>query len=319
MNVRNQIKRFKKEIIVAVLFYVILHVLVLSPVCMLGVVPLAYYPKYEGSAPEPAITIVTAYFNLGRFRKGNEGNVFGPGLYQTWASVYRYMENPVILYTDSDDFADVFTKIRSSLPNRTRVIRIERDDLWAFKWVQRIREIYSDPSYPKFHPNTVVPEYSCAQHAKYSCVQDAILKDFVKTDYVMWLDVGYFRLITERKRHFLLSVPPHFDNRRMAVNQIHFRSLNESPNEIFRTNLVWVAGGLVLGQKELFLKFIKTYRSAVERYLDMGLSSTDQQVLFAMYTQKEKDILKPVQLQPYVWDVFGSCWYYLGYQCYKEL
>ena len=286
---------------------------------MLGVVPITFFPKYHGTDVSSDITVVTAFFNLGRFHKGDSGNVFGPGLYRTWASVYQYMRNPVVLYTDSDDFAEMFRRIRSGLSNRTRVIKVDRKELWAFLWVDRVREIYSDPSYPKFHPNTVVPEYTCAQHAKYSCVEHAILKQYVETNYVMWLDIGYFRLITERKRDFVMTLPPNFDKDRLALNRIHFRSLLESPQEIFRNNLVWVGGGLVLGDTLLFLKFINEYQQAVQRYLNMGLSSTDQQVLFAMNTKKEKQILKPVEVQLYVWDVFGSCWYYLGFQCYKEL
>ena len=287
---------------------------------MMGVVPLSYYPKYEGEGDEPHnLTIITAYFNLGRFRKGTEGNSFGPELYRSWGSVYRYMRNPVIFYTDSDDFATMFKRMRFAFPNMTQVIKVDRNKLWAFKWVDRIRNIYSDPNYPKFHPNTVVPEYTCSQHAKYACVEDAILKKYVTTKYVMWLDFGYFRLITERKRDFRMTLPPRFDEKRIAVNQLNYRTLTQSPHEIFWNNDLWVGGGLVLGERSLFKRFIQTYRSAVERYLDMSLSSTDQQVLFAMYTLREKNLLRPVELQTYVWDVFGSCWYYLGYQCYKEL
>ncbi|XP_067662248.1 protein HtrL-like [Haliotis asinina] len=277
------------------------------------------YPKFTGdSRVPPDVTIVTAFFNLGNFVKGVD-QTFGPTLYMEWATVYKHLRNPLVVYTDSDQFVRLFTDIRKHLMNITRIIRIEKKQLWAFDHLDKVRDIYSDPNYPKYQPNTVVPEYPCVQNAKYSCVEKAIESDFFHTKYYMWVDVGYFRLITSRKRDFRLTLPPNFDEKKIAINKVARYSLDEQPEDIFKNMYVWVGGGILIAEKGVFRRFVTEYRKAVGHYLDLRLSNSDQQVLFAMYSKAEVHLRPTVQLQPYSTHWYGECWFYLGYICYREM
>ncbi|XP_046562053.1 uncharacterized protein LOC124271040 [Haliotis rubra] len=256
------------------------------------------YPKFTGDTRVPPdVTVVTAFFSLGNFIKGKD-ETFGPTLYLEWATVYKHLRNPLVVYTDSDQFVRLFTDMRQHLMNITKIIKIEKKQLWAFDHLDKVRNIYSDPKYPKYQPNTVVPEYPCVQNAKY---------------------LRYFRLITSRKRDFRLTLPRDFDEKKIAINKVARYSLEERPEDIFKNMYVWVGGGVLIAEKGVFRQFVIEYRKAVEHYLDLKLSNSDQQVLFAMYSKAEVHLKPTVQLQPYSSHWYGDCWFYLGYICYREV
>lgn len=269
---------------------------------------------------DPNVTVVSAYFNLGNFTKG-ASIVFKPSLYRQWAVVYQYIRNPFIFYTDDEDFEQMFLNMRENVSDITKVIRVNRSSLWAFDYLDKIRPIYASKGYPKHHPNTVVPEYTCAQHAKYACVEDAIARNICSTKYVAWLDLGYFRYIVNRKKNFVILPPKDFDDKKVAVNVVYpHMTMKKNPEVIFRQNLVWVGGGMFFGTRGTLTTFIKEYKGAVEWYLDRSLSNSDQQVLYSMNTEGERARLNAtVELQLYQWTSPGDCWFYLGYSCYREL
>ncbi|XP_046573988.1 uncharacterized protein LOC124282060 [Haliotis rubra] len=235
MIIRQTWRRCLKILVGFLLFIVCVRFSV-QPPCILGFIPLRTFPLFDGDVRVPPdVTVVTAYLNLGRFNKGDRGTVFGPTLYLEWATVYEHLRNPLVVYTDSDQFVRLFTDMRQHLMNITKIIKIEKKQLWAFDHLDKVRNIYSDPKYPKYQPNTVVPEYPCVQNAKYSCVEKAIESDFFHTKYYMWVDVGYFRLITSRKRDFRLTLPRNFDEKKIALNQVNLDySMEERPEDIFK-------------------------------------------------------------------------------------
>ncbi len=83
----------------------------------------------------------------------------------------------------------------------------------------KVTRIFSDPMYPKFQPNTVVPEYSCAMHAKYELMIKAINANYFRTDYFAWIDIGLFRHEdSSQTAPFHIILPPKF-------NQSHIGSI----------------------------------------------------------------------------------------------
>ncbi|XP_046551134.1 uncharacterized protein LOC124260855 [Haliotis rubra] len=276
-------------------------------------------PRTYNRTQPPDVTVVTAFFNLGPFQKGT-GRIFNSKLYMSWSAVFTHLRNPFIVYTDSVDIAEKFLQMRAGKEGTTKIVLVDREKLWSFGWVERIKQIYSIPGYPKFHPNTVVPEYTCAQHAKYELTEQAVKSNHFNTTYYTWIDVGYFRLITERKKEFVIVKPPNFNESRVAMNQVYDANMDTPPETIFKGNHVWIGGGFFFGSQDTLPLFIADYRQAVQRYLDMSLSCTDQQVLFSMNTNKEKHIVQQrVPIQRFVNDVPGDCWFFLGYACYREL
>ncbi|XP_046560246.1 uncharacterized protein LOC124269286 [Haliotis rubra] len=288
--------------------------------CVEGVIPLNKFVQYDPDV-DTDLAVVSAYFNVGRFKKGLTKDLyFNVKTYTNWAGAFSNLYNPLVFYTDSDIFENIIRTLRIKLPrNLTRVIRVNQTSMWSFKLQDRISKIYHDPNYPKFYPNTVVPKYSCAMHAKYEVVEDAILKKYVTSDYVTWLDVGYFRYL-KRNKLFKLVVPKSFSDNTVAFNKLHHPDPVLEPEVIFKNNSLYVGGGMFIGTQQTMSLFILDYRHASEVLLHMGLSNSDQQVLYAMYHSTFQSRVNPgVDLQLYKSNIVGDCWFYLGFQCYREL
>lgn len=265
------------------------------------------------------ITVVTSFFDLGMYQKGIGGSVTSSRYYQ-WATTFRRMVNPVVAYTDSVPFYEWFQYVRKAKSERTKLYLIKRKDLWAFRMLPNISALFEDPLYPKYHPNTVVPEYSCAQHAKYELLLTSVNNNPFNTALFSWLDIGYFREVVNVSTEFCIQPPPNFDTGRVAMTRINSVDLNQDIETIFYHNVVWVGGGMLLGESVILSQFCDNYRKAVIRYLERGLMNTDQQIIFAMNTETELDNFKPnVELQLYYPPDNSTSWFYLGYLCYKTV
>jgi hypothetical protein len=73
---------------------------------------------------------------------------------------FRFVTNPLIVYTDSDDFYAFMTKVRTDFQKKTKIFKIERQSLWAFQLIDKIKAVFSQPGYPKHSPNTIMPAYN---------------------------------------------------------------------------------------------------------------------------------------------------------------
>jgi hypothetical protein len=264
------------------------------------------------------MTLVTAYFALGMLRKGREHNKEG---YMNWASAYRFVTNPLIVYTDSEDFYKFMMKVRTDFQKKTKIFKIERQSLWAFQLIDQIKAVFSQPGYPKHIPNTIMPAYSATQHAKYALVSNAIRDKHFENDFYAWIDIGYFRNSVKYNNFFQLLAPPDIDKNKIAINQVLNYTKGLSPSTIFRQNKVWVAGGMFIGTANLILQFEQLYKRAIDYFLDKKIMNTDQQVLYSLYSQEGRQALKPeIELQLYSPGKYpGDPWFYLGYHCRNTL
>lgn len=281
-----------------------------------------HYPKtYPDNSKNMSIeaTVVTAFFDLGTFRKGPPGQYFTRDVYYNWAKIFRYLANPLVVYTDSEDFKKHIIFVRNESLKFTKIFVIERSSSWAFKNMPRIEKIFNSKDYPKHYPNTVVPAYACAQHAKFDVVERAATRNVFNTKYYMWLDIGYFRN-RQTQKLFYLAKPKGFVHSKIAMNLIKFRlSLTKHPEEIMKKNLVLVGGGLVFGEREYMIKFAAQFRRAVQHFLSKGLTNTDQQVIYAMFSKLGRESVKPeVELQVYS-SSHESDWFYLGNSMIEEI
>lgn len=213
--------------------------------------------------------------------------------------------------------------MRRHLLNRTQAIDMQQAELQSFQDVNKIRDIFNDPIYPKFSPNTVIPEYPCSQHSKYELVQRTIsAHKFSYTKYIAWIDIGYFRYLTDRRRRFWIVTPPGMDDAKVAVTEVFSADSGRCAEDIFKSNLVWVGGGMSLATRPVYFRFAEEYQRATKAFLRQGLSNTDQQVIYAMFKGAEaRHQHVQTQLQTYSWNLsdLQACWFYLGYLCYREI
>jgi len=223
--------------------------------------------------------------------------------------------NPVVVYSDDTKLLERFRRARGNLT--TELIFMNRTELWSFQLEPRIAKIFAKPKYPKHHPNTVVPLYSCANHAKYDVVSLAIQSNYFNTKYFAWVDLGYWRdmgseLGAEYK--FLLTLPPRFNHERVAFTEAFVFVPYASTTQIFLTSWLSMAGGFFIGHGDKMLLLTENYRYTTEKYMKRGLANSDQQVIYAMYAPLANSDTPKVQVQRYAWDKSSiPRWMYLGY------
>lgn len=245
---------------------------------------------------------------------------FSTKTYFKWATVFKYLVNPLVVYTDSEAFKELMERLRSDRINNTLIYLTNRTDLWPFKLLNEVRSLYDVSGYPKSHPYTVVSEYTATQHSKYAVVADTVRKQVFQNAYYAWLDIGYFRDVVERNVQFELKIPPGFDSKRVSYNRISEFSKTVDPFTIFRNSLLWVDGGMFLGTGEVLLQFEQLYHRALLYFLDEKLMNKEQQLLYSVYSKKGREALTPkVELQLYIPKGPGNPWFYLGYLCRKEI
>ncbi len=228
------------------------------------------------------LTIVTMYIDIGKFQKGAGGSMFTPDLYKKWMQVFAYIKNPVVALFDKREHASLFQQLRGRYANSTSIIVMEdRNDFWAFSLLHKIKMIFNSVGYPHNPPNTVVPEYSCAMHAKYEFMLWAVQQNIFNTRYFAWLDVGLFRSLVPRLTStvpFSLYPPPDFDPERVAYSQVAMRNSRATIKEVVFQNMHWVCGCFFLGTPPVLAQWSWQYRATTERMLEENYMSTDQQV-----------------------------------------
>jgi hypothetical protein len=117
--------------------------------------------------------------------------------------------------------------------------------MWSFGLVPEITHIFAMPGYPQHTPNTVVPTYSVAMHAKYEVMQMAIKENPFKTRYFCWLDIGLFRGLVDQQGEllpFTIYLPAGFRSYSVAYSEVYTRSTEATVKTIVYDNWVWVCG-----------------------------------------------------------------------------
>lgn len=260
------------------------------------------------------ITLVSAYIDIGEFGKGTAGNKRDNKIYTTWSEPFSKVVAPLLFFTDSLSFSVHIQDVRRDLAHLTKIVHVNRSELWAFQQRPSIAKVYAG-NYPKHWPNTVYPDYTCLTHAKFDFILDALDKAyFPPTPYVAWMDVGYLRDIVNRAYPTLYYLrPPNVSNvSRVMVGQVNHPDFHQPWQGIFRKNKNWVAGGFFLATRDVFRAFVLAYRRAVMSFLQLGESNVEQHVLYAMYTDSGRTVAKPdVEFHT----IHSPNWFNIGYQC----
>ncbi|KAK7114093.1 hypothetical protein V1264_000214 [Littorina saxatilis] len=257
------------------------------------------------------VTLVTAFLDIGQFSKGAQDNKRDHLNYERWCLPYAKIVSPVVLYTDSAQFARYFLGVRRRLEHLTKVVRVDRSKLWSFSLRDKIAKIYSG-HYPRFYPNTVNPDYTCMTHAKFDMLEDAITNDFFLSPYVAWMDVGYMRELPRKWKSSLHAVlpPADFNASTVLCGQRYAPKFWKPYWSVLVWNDNWVAGGFFLATRDVMGQFVRLYRRAVGVFLEKGYSQVEQQIIHAMYTRSGRNLVRPeVELQA----VPGG-WFHIGFR-----
>lgn len=239
------------------------------------------------------ITIVTAFFNIGRESWGNfaRDNKKYIEYFRFWARI----QNKVIIYTDPG-MADAIREVRKDFHREDRTEIIVIDDVTQFdlKVFQAMEKALAHPLAVKFRSMPNNPEshnayYNYIMYMKSLLVQDAIRRGLA-TGMVAWLDFGY----NHGGQYYIR--PEEFDflwTTDMPDDKIHMFNINEIDDtpifEIVRNMEVYIIGTLLLGNYILWDEMVRLCREAVLALAMCGFSDDDQTVNLMIY-RKNPDL-----------------------------
>ena len=253
--------------------------------------------------------------------KGDKNNVRDPSKYREWMSVFQYIENPLYAYVDSVENLEAFKEIRKTYINKTKVILIDKNEIWGFNLRENISKIFSSPFYPKFYPNTVNANYSCAMHAKYGVMNQSIYENAFGTKYFAWIDVGYFgRSINDINSPFGIHLPHNFNEHKVSFGEV-YKPMRRTLKQIIENNEIWVAGGFFLANINVMKRWVEDYMYYTKKFIELGLISTDQQVIYGFFQpsvqKNSKFRRRRTNINEYI--STNDKWYALGYNCTYNL
>ena len=132
--------------------------------------------------------------------------------------------------------------------------------MWSFGLVPEITRIFEKPGYPKHLPNTVVPTYSAAMHAKYEVLQWAIKQNPFRTRYFCWLDIGLFRSLPPGSPSFAMYLPPNLTTNSVAYQEVYGRVTSAKIEDIVKANMVWVCGCFFVAEATVMYRWTQEYK-----------------------------------------------------------
>lgn len=235
---------------------------------------------------EPNITIVTAFFDIGRGDWTEEGG--NPGyLQRTTEKYFKYfkslseLENPMVIYTSSD-FVNEIRKIRQGKETYIREIDFKDKFQICREYVQSILDNQEFRS--KINPVQLKnPEYWSADYVlinnlKSYFVKKALIDLNLNNEYFAWVDFGYCRY--ENVLNHLTEWNFVLDHKK-----VHFFTLKKSFNlteeNVYHTifnNQPYIIGGVIVASKDKWFEFAKLVYSTQRKLMDDLIIDDDQGV-----------------------------------------
>jgi hypothetical protein len=271
------------------------------------------------------VTLITAYFNIGDFPKGDLKPVHmrSQSNYSNWMGSFRHIHNPVVAFFDyHDPLWRRFKRIRKAVDAETDIKCINRNDLWTFKILKNISKIFNNPKYPKHYPNTVIPAYACVSSSRFELVKIVIDENPFKTRYFAWVDIGYFRRRLHENQIVKLGMPHGFNRNKISFTEIVPRNETLTASDIVSQNINWVAAGYFTGHYTVLHQFVTNYLLNLDYFLSRGVMAAEQQMIYAMVNTEDMENSLP-EIQTYglhLDNINVSCnaWFYLGCVCWKN-
>ncbi len=242
---------------------------------------------------QPNITIVTAFFDLGR---GDwQGYISGHPLpHYLKRSTEHYfscferllkLDNDIVVVTSSD-LIEKFKPYLEKKPNLT-ILDFEdwRKDLHP-DIRKKVEAVHKDLSFMKMVQQPYNPEYWSADYImvnflKSYFVNYAMEMGIVKTELVSWIDFGYCREDS--------TVPTNTWSYDFNPELIHFFSVkNNVPTridlkDIIATNNVFIQGCHIVASKKNWYKLLTEVHFYMNQLLSLDLVDDDQTILLMAY------------------------------------
>lgn len=236
------------------------------------------------------ITIVTAYFNIGREKwKGYER---GDNKYVNYFDFWAKIKNNIIVYTDKNLVNKVYEiREKYGLKEKTKVIAINNLYDIDVLLYNRMKEVMENEISLNFHfhkeikrPEAWNVEYNYVTFLKYYFVNKAVI-DFNLNGLVSWLDFGFNHggdLGLTDTNDFNFCWQYNFSKKiyLFAVKKIEEK---RPIFDIIRNLDTYIMGGIMVAPSYMWGDFYNLARQSIISLLDCGFCDDDQTIALMAY------------------------------------
>ena len=243
---------------------------------------------------EKELTVVTAYFNIGR-ENYNDIYARGNDKYINYFKFWARMKNDLIVYTQAE-FKDEILEIREKfgLRDRTKVIVV--DDIYELlpDIYKRMCEIEKNLYFRKYRYIKDCPDnnakYDYIMFLKSWCLNDSVVKGYVKNDYVAWIDFGF----NHGGKFFSDETDFDFTWKYDFEDKIYVAGIGKNLNtdkpifHILQSGEVFIQGATYFMPVKLVEEYYRLMLEAMNSLLNVGFIDDDQTVLYLAYCRKKE-------------------------------
>jgi protein YibB len=269
--------------------------------------------KYNGKLSMSDITIVTAFFDIGRSNWNTDasGNPVPYYVQRSTDSYFEYfsylaqMKNDMIIYCETEEHKKKIETIRreAAPDSKTTIMVVSLEPVNNLKnkiqSVQRRQEyidLIDDPRMPEYWN----ADYVLINYLKTEFVNNAIDNGLVETELAAWIDFGYVR----GPQGLPSSLTWNYD---FDATKMHYFTklpidMDRPIFDIIKTNTVYVMGCHIVGGKKAWKKHLMLSFSSLHSLLDCNLIDDDQTILLMNY-RNEPDLfeLHPIKVSQEEW------------------
>ena len=236
------------------------------------------------------ITIVTAYFNIGREKwKGYER---GDDKYVNYFDFWAKIKNNIIVYTDKNLVNKVYEiREKYGLKEKTKVIAINNLYDIDVLLYNRMKEVMENEISLNFHfhkeikrPEAWNVEYNYVTFLKYYFVNKAVI-DFNLNGLVSWLDFGFNHggdLGLTDTNDFNFCWQYNFSKK---IHLFAVKKIEEKRPifDIIRNLDTYIMGGIMVAPSYMWGDFYNLARQSIISLLDCGFCDDDQTIALMAY------------------------------------
>lgn len=261
------------------------------------------------------ITIVTAYFDIGRSQWTSQ-NGFAPRIerttneYMTWFSNLAQLENDMVIFT-SPDLKSRIEEIRRGKPTTIVTLNFNK----KLRHIRnRIASIQSDvafklrtPVEQRGNPEYLSADYVLLCNLKTYFVNQAIRQGLIKDDMAAWIDFGYCRDSETTNGIKKWSWP--FNKEKMNFFTIRRGLKLETLESVFNCmsgNHVYIIGGVLVGTLEKWQEFYRLVWCCQKKVLRENIVDDDQGIFLMCYYYRP-DMIKLNYLGKNKWFDLFKC------------
>ncbi|MCR8676797.1 protein YibB [Campylobacter sp. S4:11] len=230
------------------------------------------------------ITIVTAFYNIGRTTRGNDQ-------YLSYFDFWSGLKNYVVIYT-TEDMKELILEKRKQhhLEGKTTIIVKELNE-FDFQTLNKIKETFKNynQALHRKNPNNIEcisPLYCYLMYLKPFFICDAIERGIVSEN-IMWLDFGFNHgdsfFINKDQFRFLLEKQENIINDKINFFSIKDQEANTIP-EIYYNMEPFLIGGLIYGSNRAWSSFKKNLYECMQCFLSFNIVDDDQ-IMFLWCTR----------------------------------